>query len=152
MIETNLQQTQGNLVAVLSNQYSFSSFFSSFSSVTATTTNLSQKPIDQWNTADIKQWFQENGIISELFSMCQFSDGSELLNYAKLLLEDEKAQCKSYSEEFPKLYNGRTLLLHQFNKFSNALQKLINQQNKRTLPVKPTSTTTGTKSPTCQIL
>jgi len=84
--------------------------------------------------------------------LCQFNDGSELLSYAKILLEDEKAQYKSYAEEFPKLYSGKTLLLHQFNKFSNALRKLINEQNQRILTVKSTSITSPEKSKTCQIL
>jgi hypothetical protein len=98
-------------------------FFTFFS----TTTNVLQKPIDQWNKVDIKQWWEANGIILELYDLCQFNDGSELLSYAKILLGDEKAQYKSYAEAFPKLYSGKTLLLHQFNKFSNALQKLVNE-------------------------
>ncbi len=115
-------------------------------------TGFLQKSIEQWNKVDIKQWFQENGIILELYDLCQFNDGSELLSYAKILLEDEKTQYKIYAEEFPKQYNGKTLLLHQFNKFSNALRKLNNEQNQQTLTVKPTSITTSTKSEICQIL
>lgn len=84
--------------------------------------------------------------------MCEFNDGSELLSYAKILLEDEKAQYKIYAEEFTKLYPGKTLLLHQFNKFSNALRKLNNEQNKQTVIGKSMPTTTETKSQTCQIL
>ena len=127
-------------------------YISYFSSPTKTTSNLSQKPIDQWHKADIEQWFQENGIIPELCNLCQFNDGSELLNYAKILLEDEKAQYTIYAAEFPKLYDGKTLLLHQFNKFSNALRKLSSEQEKRTLAVKSTSTVSARKSQTCQIL
>ncbi len=117
-------------------------FFTFFS----TTTNVLQKPIDQWNKVDIKQWWEANGIILELYDLCQFNDGSELLSFAKVMLEDEKGQYKIYANEFPKLYNGKTLLLHQFNKFSNALRKLVNEQDQRTPTVKPT------KSQTCQIL
>ncbi len=112
----------------------------------STTRNVLQKSIDQWNKADIKQWCQENGIILEIYDLCQFNDGSELLSYAKVLLEDEKTQYKSYAEEFPKVFGGKTLLLHQFSKFSNALQKLVNEPHQRTSTAKPT------KSQTCQIL
>ena len=115
-------------------------------------TKHSQKPVEQWNKADIKEWYQQNEIILDLYNLCQFSDGSELLSFAKVLLEDEKAQYKSYAEEFPKLYGGKTLLLHQFNKFSNALRKLNSEQNKRIPGSQPTSTTTTTKSQTCEIL
>ena len=84
--------------------------------------------------------------------MYEFNDGSELLSYAKILLEDEKAQYQIYAEEFTKLYVGKTLLPHQFSKFSNALRKLNNEQNKQTVVVKSIPTTTKTKSQTCQIL
>jgi hypothetical protein len=92
-------------------------------------TELSQKSIQQWNKIDIKQWWQDNGIIFELYELCQFNDGSELLSYAKVLSEDEKTHYKTYAEEFNKLYNGKTLLLHQFNRFTNALRKLLNEQD-----------------------
>jgi hypothetical protein len=46
------------------------------------------------------------------------------------------------------MYPGKTLLLHQFNKFSNALQKLNNEQDQQ----KPVLTKTPTKSQACQIL
>ena len=68
------------------------------------------------------------------------------MSYAKVLLEDEKTQYKTYAEEFPKSNNGKILLLHQFNKFSNALRDLNNIQGQRTLTTQPT------KSQTCQIL
>ena len=83
--------------------------------------------------------------------MCEFNDGLELLNYGKILIEDEKSQYKIYAEEFTKLYPGKTLLLHQFNKFSMALRKL-NEQNKQTVVGKSMPTITATKSQTCQIL
>ena len=110
--------------------------------------DLLKKSINQWNKNNVKQWFDENGIMIELYSMCQFDDGSELFSFAKILLEDETAQYKSYSAEFSKLHNGRTLLLHQFNKFANALRKLYNEQKNRT----STITSTTVKSQTCQII
>jgi hypothetical protein len=127
----------------------------------ATAINLSQKPIEEWNSADILQWFQQNEILMELYKLFQFSNGSELLSFAKALSKEEQSQYHSYAEEFAKVYNGQRLLLHQFNKFTDALQKLIYEYNKQkpppaikpvTVAVAPASSTSLTKSQACQIL
>ena len=104
-------------------------------------TNLSQKAIKQWNEEDIKQWFEENGILLELYELCQFTDGSELLSYAKILLEGELSHYVGYAEEFQERYPGKRLLLHQFTKFSNALRKLFDEHDQPTLKAKPMTTT-----------
>jgi hypothetical protein len=87
-----------------------------------------KKPIKEWNKNDISQWFQHNNILIELRDLCQFADGYELLNYAKIFLDTEKLQYQMYSDEFLRrdgITSGqRPLLLHEFTKFSNALRKL----------------------------
>ncbi len=88
----------------------------------------------------------------ELYDLCQFTDGSELLSFAENLLIDEKTHYKTYAKGFEKLYDGKILLLHQFNKFSNALRKLVNEQGNGTLKEKPIQNTPTTKSQACQIL
>jgi hypothetical protein len=97
----------------------------------STTTDQSlypEKPIEQWNENDISQWFQHNNVIIELRDLCQFKDGCELLDYAKIFLDTEKLQYHMYSDEFVRrdgaMCGKRPLLLHEFTKFSNALRKL----------------------------
>jgi hypothetical protein len=97
----------------------------------------------------------------ELYKLCQFGNGSELLSFAKALLKEEQSQYHSYAKEFTRVYDGKPLLLHQFNKFTEALQKLIyeNDKQKPSPAIKPvtttaasTSTTAVTKSQACEIL
>ena len=85
-----------------------------------------KEKIEEWNKDDIKQWFEENGIVIELYHLYEFNDGSELLSYARILLHNEQSHYKDYSEEFEKRYKKK-LLPHQFNKFTNSLQKLPKQ-------------------------
>ncbi|CAF1478853.1 unnamed protein product [Adineta steineri] len=118
----------------------------------STTKILLRKSIISWDKADIKQWINENEIMIELYNICQFIDGSELLSFAKVLQDDEKVQYKSYAEEFSKRYNGKSLLLHQFNKFANCLRKLINEHSKQTAPIQLKTKRTEGKSQTCEIL
>jgi hypothetical protein len=145
----NLQQTYSNLYT-----FGISFLFFAFCSTITPRTDLSYKSVQQWNKNDIKQWWQDNGIILELYDLYQFIDGSELLSYAKTLSEDDKTHYKIYAEEFNKLYNGKTLLLHQFNRFANALRKLLNEQDQhkelifQPIPYIPPPT----RSQSCQIL
>jgi hypothetical protein len=87
-----------------------------------------EKRIGQWNRGDVSQWFQHNEIITELRDLCHFKDGDELLNYANIFLDTEKLQYQMYSDEFLRCdgitFGKRPLFLHEFTKFSNALQKL----------------------------
>lgn len=96
--------------------------FFHFSSSRISTT----KTIDEWNKDDIEQWFENNGIDIQLAHLYDFNDGSELLSYARIVLHHEKSHFNDYSKEFEKRYQ-KTLLPHQFNKFTNSLQKLPKQ-------------------------
>jgi hypothetical protein len=145
----NLQQTYSNLYT-----FGFPFLFFAFCSTITPRTDLSYKSVQQWNKNDIKQWWQDNGIILELYDLYQFIDGSELLSYAKTLSEDDKTHYKIYAEEFNKLYNGKTLLLHQFNRFVNALRKLLKEQDQhKELIFQPIHyTPPPARSQSCQIL
>jgi hypothetical protein len=86
------------------------------------------KPIEQWNQNDIFQWFQYNQILPELRDLCWFKDGYELMNFAKMFLENEQLQYQRFSNEFLRpdgITRGQKALpLHEFTKFSNALRTL----------------------------
>lgn len=97
----------------------------------STTTNQSlylEKSIEQWNKNDISQWFQDNEIPIELRDLCRFRDGYELLEYRRIFIKTKVLQYEMYSEEFLRsdgiTLGQRPLLLHEFTKFSSALQKL----------------------------
>lgn len=96
--------------------------------------DLSNKTIEYWDKENIRQWFDENGILMELCDLYQFHDGTELFSYAQLLLTDEKTHFDNYSQEFQRQFH-KNLLPHQFNKFVNSLRKLTNENH----PMKPSS-------------
>lgn len=95
-------------------------------------TDLSRKPVDQWNKNDINQWFQENKLSKDLCKLYQFEDGTQLLSYAASLLNDEKIELQRqiYSDEFAEVYKGKRLLPHQFTTCAYALLKLSSEQIK----------------------
>lgn len=80
----------------------------------------------------------------ELCDLYQFDDGSELLSYAQTLFDDEKIHYRNYSQEFEKQFH-KTLLPHQFNKFSNSLRKLTKESRRISIPA-------ASKSSTCILL
>lgn len=65
-----------------------------------------------------------------LCKLYNFEDGTQLLNYASLLLNDEKIELQRqiYYAAFAEMYNGQRLLPHRFITFAYALRKLISQQ------------------------
>ncbi|UJR07258.1 hypothetical protein I4U23_011546 [Adineta vaga] len=107
--------------------------------------DLSQEKVQQWNQNDIKQWFQQNKLSIDLWKLYQFENGTQLLNYATSLSNDEKieSQRQIYSEEFNEIFKGKRLLPHQFTTFAYALRKLYSEQN--------TNETKQQKSQTCVI-
>ncbi|CAF2778304.1 unnamed protein product [Rotaria sp. Silwood2] len=95
-------------------------------------TDLSREPVEQWDKNDIKQWFQENKILMNLYNLYQFEDGTHLLSYAASLSNDEniELQRKIYSDEFAAKYKGERLLPHHFIAFACALRKISSGQDK----------------------
>jgi hypothetical protein len=124
-------------------------------------TDLSRKPVEQWNKRDVEQWFEENKISMDLCKLYQFEDGTQLQSYAASVSTDEKIelQCKMYSDEFAEVYKSKRLLPHQFTTFAYALRKLSSKQVKIELETKQTINHPATqKSPVaagsqaCEIL
>lgn len=100
-----------------------------FSSIPSDQSLYSEKPVEQWDGNDVYQWFDQNHIRAELRDICQFEDGHELLDYAKIFLNTKELQYQLYSNEFLRKdgigSSQKPLLLHEFTKFSNALRKLM---------------------------
>ncbi|CAF4907773.1 unnamed protein product [Rotaria sp. Silwood1] len=122
-------------------------------------TDLSRKPVEQWDKNDVKQWFQENKILMDLYKLYQFEDGTQLLSYASSLSNDEKIELQRqiYSDEFAELYKGKRLLPHQFTTFAYALRKISSEQvkteTKQTVNHPATQNLAEAKnSQTCEIL
>ncbi len=93
--------------------------------------DLSQKSVEQWDTRDIEQWFQENNICMNLCKLYNFENGTQLLNYASTFSNNDdkiELQRQIYYDAFAEMYKGKRLLPHQFITFAYASRKLISQQ------------------------
>ncbi len=95
--------------------------------------NLDEKPVSEWNKEYVFQWFQQNEILPELYKLHPFKDGSELLNYATRILNEQKvdAHCNNYSQAYTQTSNGKILLIPQFLRFVDALRKLYNDNESK---------------------
>ncbi|CAF1135956.1 unnamed protein product [Rotaria sp. Silwood1] len=81
----------------------------------------------QWNAKEVKQWFNNNNLMSELHDFYQFQNGYELLLYAQAILafswtkEYERIKIR-FEEKFKE--QQQYLSPHEFLKFINALTHL----------------------------
>ncbi|CAF3273591.1 unnamed protein product [Rotaria sp. Silwood2] len=75
--------------------------------------NLSEKPTEAWQSEDVAQWFQENKIFPTLWTLYEFVNGSELLNYYHNISTDEKSnkQYETYAKAYSQETNGKILEL-----------------------------------------
>ncbi|CAF3657248.1 unnamed protein product [Rotaria sordida] len=86
--------------------------------------------IKQWNEKEVKQWFNNNNLMSELHDFYQFQNGYELLLYTQAILafswtkEYERIKIR-FEEKFKQ--QQQCLSPHEFSKFINALKHLKNK-------------------------
>ncbi|CAF0956952.1 unnamed protein product [Adineta ricciae] len=88
------------------------------------------KNIQQWNSSDVQQWFENHGIKSELYEFYQFKSGHELFLYAQAMSGYQ------WTKEYERIrlrFEGKFqeqqqhLSSYEFLKFINALEHLINK-------------------------
>ena len=89
--------------------------------------SLEKNPFDvtKWNDKDIKQWFINNNIISELYEFYNFQNGNELLLYANAILTFPWT--KEYQRiklRFKEKFQEQNLSQDQFFQFINVLKRL----------------------------
>ncbi|CAF1138958.1 unnamed protein product [Didymodactylos carnosus] len=87
-----------------------------------------EKPTTTWILEDINLWFEKNRISTELRMLFDFQDGAELLTYASDLKSNLKREEKNTRIHFEKKHNEPLSTL-QFNRFKQALYRLIDVQN-----------------------
>jgi hypothetical protein len=86
--------------------------------------------VTKWNDNEIKQWFSDHHIISELYEFYHFQNGNELLLYATATLafswikEYERIKVR-FEEKFKQ--QERSLSQDQFLQFIYALKRLPKQ-------------------------
>jgi hypothetical protein len=79
--------------------------------------------IKQWNDQEVKQWFRNHHLISELDEFYQFQNGNELVLYAQAI-----STCP-WTKEYERIRSrfekkAKHLSPHEFLKFINALERL----------------------------
>jgi hypothetical protein len=87
---------------------------------------VSISPIEQWRREEIKYWFEENHLSDHLLNTFDFVDGSQLLTYAKLIINSPLR----IDEEYERLRNqiGKDIFhLDEYARLLNSLKKLVNQ-------------------------
>lgn len=92
---------------------------------------------------DISTWFAQHEISTELRDLFNFQSIEEMLDYGEVLINDREKQMNIYTRIFAKKYSGNDLPPHEFNRFANALERLLKEK-------RPSSITA--KSSTCTIL
>ena len=118
----------------------FQTYLSSATTSIIPTIDLFQKPIDQWNKADIIIWFQQNKILPEICTLYDFEDGNELLMYVPSVSTDEKSKYEYQicSQAYSQANNGKILMTHKFARFVNVLKRIYDKNEN----VKPTASIT----------
>jgi hypothetical protein len=99
----------------------------------------------------IHAWFAEHRISTQLRDLFDFQSSEEMLDYAELLIKDREKQMDIYARIFTQKYRGNDLPPHEFNRFANALERLLKEKRPSSTFVKPTSAM-PVKSGTCTIL
>jgi hypothetical protein len=74
-----------------------------------------------------------------------------MLDYAELLIKDREKQMNIYAKIFAQKYQGNDMAPHEFNRFANALERLLKEKRPSSTSVKPNSPIL-VKSKTCVIL
>ncbi len=100
---------------------------------------------------DINTWFAQHEISTELRDLFNFESIEEMLDYGEILIKDREKQMNIYTRTFAKKYHGNDLLPHEFNRFANALERLLKEKRPSSIAAKPNSAML-VKSSTCTIL
>lgn len=101
----------------------FANFLSSFYSLN-NTNNALINISNQSTRDDIKIWFEKNHLSENLFNALNFTEGSQLIIYGKLLVDSQSR----IDEEYHRLKNQigtESFHLDEFARFLNALKKVI---------------------------
>ncbi|CAF1484609.1 unnamed protein product [Didymodactylos carnosus] len=89
---------------------------------------LIAKPISQWSTIDINNWFDQNHIRSELRYLYEFQTGDDLIFYSQSLKPDWQSEYIDIRDRYIKKYN-KTLYKDQFVRLVSALDRLTLDYN-----------------------
>lgn len=81
-------------------------------------------PIAQWRVDEIERWFQQHGIMEDIYELYRFRSGTEMLDYARILAKNRDEQQKVYTQIFAQKYGGQLLPPHEFHRFANAMEEL----------------------------
>lgn len=110
-------------------------------------------PADQQTSTtnnDIHTWFAQHRISTQLRDLFDFQSNEEMLDYAQLLIKDREKQMDIYARIFAQKY-GNDMPPHEFNRFANALERLLKDNQPPSTSIKPNSTV-PIKSSACNIL
>ena len=99
---------------------------------------------------DIGTWFAQHEISTELRDLFNFQSIEEMLDYGEVLINDREKQMNIYTRIFAKKYHGNDLPPHEFNRFTNALLRLLKEKRPSSIAAKPNSAMPA-KSSTCTI-
>lgn len=83
--------------------------------------------ITQWNDKEVKQWFIDNNLQSELYEFYQFQNGYELLLYGQAIpISSWTKEYERIKLRFEKKFQeqDKQLSPHEFLKFINALDRI----------------------------
>jgi len=110
-------------------------------------------PFEQPSSTDnnIDAWFAQHRISTQLRDLFDFQTREEMLDYAELLIKDREKQMDIYGRIFAKKYHGNDMPPHEFNRFANALERLLKENRPSSIAAKPNSPMSA-KSSTCTIL
>jgi len=95
----------------------FANLIASFSSLQT----LSNRLPNQWSYEEIQLWFERNRLSKDLYELLKFTNGSQLLTYAKLLVHS--------TERLDREYHRLSIQLDEYARFISALEKLLEQTN-----------------------
>ncbi|CAF0784857.1 unnamed protein product [Adineta ricciae] len=84
---------------------------------------------NQLSTKDeIDKWFLHHHISIQLRDLYDFQTEEEIIQYGKDLIENYDKHWQIYSNAYMKKFNGEQLLPHEFQRFSQAIQQLIDNK------------------------
>ncbi|CAF1688967.1 unnamed protein product, partial [Adineta ricciae] len=84
---------------------------------------------NQLSTKDeIDKWFLHHHISIQLRDLYDFQTEEEIIEYGKELIENYDKHWQIYSNAFMKKFNGEQLLPHEFQRFFQAIQQLIDNK------------------------
>jgi hypothetical protein len=110
----------------------FANLIASFSSLRSLhhMETISSKFPEQWTHEEVKHWFRQNHLSDYLWNTLKFVDGSQLVTYAKLILDSPSR----INDEYDRLRHqiGKDLFhLDEYSRFLSSLEKLASQSKSK---------------------